>query len=127
MPKLMKSTWFVLATMLLCGGSVAVSTWIRGEHSKALQVLGLIFVLALVVFAADRSKRLHRRIFDSDERSDAIGLFAGTWSGIAFFAVVFACFLVENARGHNGEPYYWLSGLYVGLFVLLTVVRSFRH
>jgi hypothetical protein len=108
----------------LTGGGVAVSTWTRGEQSKALQVLGLIFALALLV--ADRSKRLHRRIFDSDERSDAIGLFAGTWSGIAFFAVVFAGFLVENARGHSGEPYYWLSGLYVGLFILFMFIRSFR-
>jgi drug/metabolite transporter (DMT)-like permease len=126
MPKLMKSTWFVLAVMLLAGGGVAVSTWIRGEHSKALQVLGLIFALALALLVADRSKRLHRRIFDSDERSDAIGLFAGTWAGWAFFLIVFICFLVENARGHSGEPYYWLSGLYVALFILFGIARSVR-
>jgi hypothetical protein len=43
------------------------------------------------------------------------------------FEVVFVCFLVEEAREHSGEPYYWLSGLYVGLLVLFGVIHGVRR
>jgi drug/metabolite transporter (DMT)-like permease len=126
MPKLMKSRWFTLTIMVLLCGGVSVSTWVRGEHSKALQVLGLTLAIALGLLAAGRSKRFRRQLFDTDERYDAITFFAGMWAGWAFFLVVFICFLVENARGHSGEPYYWLSGSYVVLFILFGIARSVR-
>jgi hypothetical protein len=40
---------------------------------------------------------------------------------------LFVLFLVEFARGHSGEPYYWATGLYVGSFTLLGLARSFRR
>jgi len=126
MPKLMKSRWFTLTVMLLLCGGVSASTWIRGEHSRAIDLLGATLVVALCMLAASRSKRFRRRLFDTDERYDAIGLFAGMWAGWALFLVLFICFLVENARGHSGEPYYWLSGSYVALFIVFGLIRSFR-
>ena len=126
MPKLMKSMWFTLPVMFLLCGGVAASTWIRGEHSRAIDLLGATVVVALGLLAAGRSKRFRRRLFDTDERYDEISLFAGMWSGWALFLVVFVCFLVENARGHSGKPYYWLSGSYVALFILFGIVRSAR-
>jgi len=80
----------------------------------------------LGLLVAGRSKRFRRRLFDTDERYDEISLFAGMWAGWALFLVVFICFLVENARGHSGEPYYWLSGSYVVLFILFGIVCSAR-
>jgi len=127
MPKLMKSKWFTVAVTLLGGGAVAASAWIRGEHSKALQVVGLFLAIAIGLLVADRSKRLRRELYESDERSDAIGLFAGMWAGFALFIVIFVLSQVEFARGHSGEPYYWLSGLYYGLFVLFAVIHRVRH
>ena len=126
MPKLMKSRWFTLTVLLLLCGGVAASTWVRGERSRAIQLLGVTLLVALGLLVASRSKRFRRRLFDTDERYDEITLFAGMWAGWAFFLVVFSCFLVENARGHSGEPYYWLSGSYVALFILFGLIRSFR-
>jgi len=125
-PKLMKSRWFTLTVLLLLCGGVAASTWVRGERSRAIQLLGVTLLVALGLLVASRSKRFRRRLFDTDERYDEITLFAGMWAGWAFFLVVFSCFLVENARGHSGEPYYWLSGSYVALFILFGLIRSFR-
>ena len=126
MPKLMKSKLFTLIVLfLLCGGGFA-STWVRGEHSRAIDLLGATLVVALGLLVAGRSKRFRRRLFDTDERYDEISLFAGMWAGWALFLVVFICFLVENARGHSGEPYYWLSGSYVVLFILFGIVCSAR-
>jgi hypothetical protein len=121
MPKLMKSKWFTLTVLFLLCGGVAVSTWVRGELD-----LGPILAIALVLLVADRSVRCRRRLFDTDERQEAIGLFAGMWTGYALFLALFVCFLVETARGHSGEPYDWLLMLYVGLFFLFGIARSVR-
>ena len=126
MPKLMKSRWFTLTVLLLLCGGVAASTWVRGERSRAIQLLGVTLLVALGLLVASRSKRFRRRLFDTDERYDEITLFAGMWAGWAFFLVVFSCFLVENARGHSGEPFFWLSALWIGTYVAFFFVRSFR-
>ncbi len=126
MAKMMRQSRFVASVSFVVTTGVAISTWIRGEHGKALQVFGLGVAIALLLLAAGRSKRLRRQFYDTDERADAIGMFAATWAGFTLFVVLFGVFLVENARGHSGEPYYWLSGSYVALFILFGVIRSFR-
>ena len=127
MSKQLKTKLLVLTAVFVLGGGDFAATWVRGEHRKAFEVLGLIVVIALLLLLAGRSERLRRQLFDTDERSDAIGLFAGAWAGFALFFVIFVTFLVEFARGHSGEPYYWMSGLYVFLFVLLGLARSLRN
>jgi hypothetical protein len=127
MSKETKSKLLLLAALVLLGAGNTASTWIRGEHRKALEALALIVVIGLLLLLAGRSERLRRQLFATDERADAIGQFAAAWAGFAVFFVLFAIFLVENARGHSGEPYYWLSGVYVALFALFGVARSFRH
>jgi hypothetical protein len=127
MSKQMKTKLLVLTALFVLGGGDFAATWVRGEHRKAFEGLGLIVVIALLLLLAGRSERLRRQLFDTDERSDAIGLFAGAWAGFALFFVIFVTFLVEFARGHSGEPYYWLSGLYVGAYVVFAVARSFRR
>jgi hypothetical protein len=126
MPKLMESRWFNLTVMfLLCGGFVA-SIWVRGDHSGATFFLAVTLVIALALLAAGRSKRFRRQLFDTDERYRAIDLFSGMWAGAALFLAVFICFLVENARGHSGEPYFWLSALWMGTYLVFFFVRSSR-
>lgn len=77
MPKLMKSKWFTLTVMVLLCGGVSASTWIRGEHSRAIDLLVATLVVAMGLLAAGRSKRFRRQLFDTDERYDEITLFAG--------------------------------------------------
>jgi len=127
MSKRTKTKLLVLSALAILGGGDFAATWVRGEHGKAFGGLGLIAVIALLLLLADRSKTLRRQLFDTDERSDEIGLFAGAWAGFAMFSVIFVVFLVEFARGHSGEPYYWLSALWVGAYVLFAIARSFRR
>ncbi|MGI8714603.1 MAG: hypothetical protein ACR2NR_15790 [Solirubrobacteraceae bacterium] len=62
-----------------------------------------------------------------DERFDAIGRDAtGFAGGIVILAVVVA-FVVQIARGHNGDPYTWLASLigvsYIGAILVLRARR----
>ncbi|HEY4975735.1 MAG TPA: hypothetical protein VII05_00090 [Gaiellaceae bacterium] len=127
MSKETKTKLLVLATMVLLGIGNTTSTWIRGDHRKALESLALVAVIALFLLLAGRTERLRRQLFATDERADAIGLFAAAWAGFAMMVTTFVIFEVEFARGHSGEPYYWMSGLYVFLFVLLGLARSLRN
>ncbi|MGD0166447.1 MAG: hypothetical protein ABSC51_04040 [Gaiellaceae bacterium] len=127
MSKRTKTKLLVLAAVLIVGGADSLATWIRGEHQKALGVLGLTAGIALFLLLADRSERLGRRLLGTDERSNAISLFAGAWAGFAIFPVIFVMYLVEFARGHSGEPYYWLSLLYEGAFVVFALARRVRR
>ncbi len=127
MTKLTKSKLLVEASLLITGSGLFAASWVRGEHRRAFEGLGLILFIALALLLATRSESLRRRIFDTDERYDAIGLFAGMWAGFTTFGVLFVIFLVEFARGHSGEPYYWLSGSYVALFILFGIARSVRR
>ena len=127
MAKWKRSSWYIASAAFVVTSAVGVATWVRGEHGKALQLLGLAVAAALLLLVAGRNKRLRRQFYETDERSDAIGMFAATWAGYALFGVLFVTFLVEYARGNSGDPYYWLSGIYVGSFVLFAIARSFRH
>jgi hypothetical protein len=128
MPKFMKSKWFLPAYVLLYGGGITVVTWrIEGKHSEALRGLGLTFVIALALLAAGYSKKLRRELLVGDERSDTISLLAGWGAGAVLFQVIFACFIVEAARGHNVFPYFWLAALYMGLLSLFTLIQHVRR
>jgi drug/metabolite transporter (DMT)-like permease len=124
MPKFMKSKWFLPASVLLYGGGLfTVVTWrIQGERSQAFKGLGLILVIALALLAAGYSKKLRRGLV-GDERSDTISLLAGWGAGVVLFQVIFICFIVEAARGHNVFPYFWLAFLYLSLLCLFRFIQ----
>jgi len=83
-------------------------------------------VIALALLAAGHSKKFRRGLL-GDERSDAISLLAGWGAGAVLFQVIFTCLIVEAARGHNVFPYFWLAGLYIGLFGLFKIIQRVRR
>lgn len=127
MSKQTKTKWLVLTSVTVFGCANSIAIWIRGDYAPALASLALTAIIALVVLIAGRNERLRRRLLDRDERSDSISMFAATWAGAAVWLVAFSIYLVEFARGHRGEPYYWLSMMYVLLFAFLAVARGLRR
>jgi hypothetical protein len=117
----------VLGAVLLLGGGNFAATWIRGEHAPALASLAVTVSIVVLMLVAGHSERLRHRLIGRDERSDSISLFAAAWTGVAVMLVTFSTYLVEFARGHSGEPYYWLSMTYVLLFAFLAVARRLRR
>ncbi len=128
MSKEAKTKLFVLASLVLLGMGNTAATWIRGDQRKAVESAVLVIAIGLLLLLlARRSDKLRRQLFATDERSDAIGIFAAAWAGAALWVTIFCVYLVEFARGHSGEPYYWLSAIYVPLFVLLAIGRSLKQ
>ncbi len=122
-----KTKWLVLTSVIVVGCANSIAFWLRADYAPALVSLALTAVFALLVLLAGRNEKLRRRLLDTDERVYAIDLFAATLAGFAVWLVTFSIYVVEFARGHSGEPYYWLSGLYVILFVLLALARRLRR
>jgi hypothetical protein len=127
MSKQTKTKWLVLTSAILVGCANSIATWIRGERAPALVSLALTAIIVVVVLIAGRNDTLRRRLLDRDERSDSISMFAATWTGVAVWLVTFSIYLVEFARGHSGEPYYWLSGMSLLLFVFFALTRRLRR
>jgi hypothetical protein len=127
MTKLMRTELLVLGGLVLLGIGNTVAIWVRGDPGRALGLLGMVAVVAVILVLVGRSHTLRRRLFGTDERSNAITLFAGAWAGFALFCTLYVGFLVDYARGDSGEPYYWAVGLYTLLFILIAVGRTLRQ
>ncbi len=127
METLVRSKWSVLLFLLIVESGLFSATWARGDHRKAFEALALVALVALLLLLAYRSDRLRRRFLVSDERYAAILRSALVWSGVVAAAVIWVVFLVEFARGHSGEPYYWLAGIYAGMFIVASAAEGLRR
>ncbi|MGA9761701.1 MAG: hypothetical protein WBQ14_04695 [Gaiellaceae bacterium] len=121
MSKQMKTRLLVLSVLVALGIATAAIA-IHRTSANATGVIPVIVLIAALAFAAARSGRLRRY----DERLDAIGVLAGAFAGFALFVAVSVTALVEYARGHSVEPFYWMTALYIGLFVLAGFIRKLR-
>jgi hypothetical protein len=59
-----------------------------------------------------------------DERFRQIDIHATALAGLAVIFAVIAAFIVELARGHNGNPYGWLGA--IGGLTYLAAIIVFR-
>jgi hypothetical protein len=110
------------------GVGLFAASWARGLHGKAVQTA--IFVLALAIaflLLARRSTWFRQHAVDPDERVSLLDNVAGKWAGLVVFWVLLGGFLVEWGRGESGDPYYWLSLVYVGAYGATAVVLGLRR
>jgi hypothetical protein len=121
MSRQMKMRLFVLGVLVALALATAVIA-IDRSAATATGAIPVIVLIAVLVFVAARSPRLRRY----DERLDGIGVLAGALAGFALFIAVSVASLVEYARGHSVEPFYWMAALYLGLFVATGLVRKLR-
>ena len=60
------------------------------------------------------------------ERFRAIDIHATAIAGLVLIAAVIAGFLVEMARGHDGQPFTWLGALAGVAYLVAVAVLRFR-
>lgn len=123
--RITRSRWFLPLFALTLGVAVFAAEWAGGDLSGGLIALAIMGAFALVVLLGGRSETIRGLRGDaSDERFRRIDVHATALAGLAVTSAVIVGFLVEVARGHDGNPYGWLGA--VGGLVYVAAVAFFR-
>ena len=107
-----RSRWFMLALCVALGGVVLLASWLGGSLASGLIGLAVLTGFGLFMSLASGSETIRGLRGDGrDERFALMDLRATAIVGQVLIIAVIVGFLVEIARGHNGNPYGWLGAL----------------
>ena len=120
-----KSKWFLPLFAVALGLLTFVAQWIGGNPRSGLVSFAILAGAGLVLLLGGRSETIRGLRGDGrDERFREIDIHATALAGIAVITALIIAFLVELARGHNGEPYSWLGA--IGGITYITAIITFR-
>jgi drug/metabolite transporter (DMT)-like permease len=121
----LRSKWFLPLFALVLGGVVFVAQWIGGNPRSGLVSFAILAGFGALVLFGGRSETIRGLRGDGrDERFRQIDIHATAVAGLAVIFAIIVAFLVELARGHNGNPYGWLGA--IGGLAYLAAVIIFR-
>lgn len=119
------SRWTILAICLAGGGAILLASWLGGQLVSGLIGLAVLAGTGLFLALAGRSETIRGLRGDGrDERFALIDLRATAITGHVLILAVVAGYLVEIARGHDGNPFLWLCTL--GGLTYVLAVAYFR-
>ncbi len=117
-----KSKWYLPAFGVFLGLLMLAAQWIGGHLGDGLVSLGIMTFTSGLLLVGGRSETIRGLRGDGrDERFREIDIHATAFAGTATILAIIVAFLVEMARGHNGQPYIWL-GAVAGLSYIAAVV-----
>ncbi len=110
--KATKTKWFLPAFCVVLGVGVLAAQWIGGDPRSGLYSLAILTGFGLLVLLGGRSETVRGLRGDGrDERFRMIDLAATAFAGIVLVSVIIVMWMVELARGHDGNPYGALGAL----------------
>jgi len=116
------SKWFLPLFSVFLGCAMLAAQAIGGHLSDGFFGLGLMVALGALLLFGGRSETIRGLRGDGrDERFRQIDIHATAVAGTAVILAVIIGFLVEMARGHNGEPFTWLGAI-GGLTYLAAII-----
>jgi Ni/Fe-hydrogenase subunit HybB-like protein len=120
--KMTKTKWFLPAFCVALGFVVLAAQWIGGDLRGGFYSLAVMTGFGLLILAGGRSETVRGLRGDGrDERFRMIDLAATAFAGIVLVSVIIVLWLVELARGHDGNPY-GLLGAIGGLSYVAAIV-----
>jgi len=121
----MRSRWFMPLFCLGLGVVVLVASWLGGQLGTGLYGLVVMTAFGIVLLLlGGRSETIRGLTTGRDERFAQIDLRATAVAGLALIITLIVAWLVEIARGHDGNPYSWLCA--IGGLAYLLAVAFFR-
>ena len=120
--QLTKSKWFVPLLSVALGIVVFAAQWIGGDPGSGLVSFGILAGFGALILLGGRSETIRGLRGDGrDERFRMIDIHATALAGLAVILAIIVAFIVELAKGHNGNPYGWLGAI-GGLTYLVAIV-----
>ena len=124
--RITRSKWFLPTFCLALGFAVFAAQWIGGNPQSGLVSLAILAGFGALILAGGRSETIRGLRGDGrDERFRTIDIQATALAGLVVIIAVIVAFLVELARGHNGNPYSWLGAIggltYIAAIIILRI------
>ena len=120
-----KTKWFLPLFAVLLGAIVFVAQWIGGDPHSGLVSFAILAGAGLLLLLGGRSETIRGLRGDGrDERFRMIDIHATALAGVAVIYAVIVMFVIELARGHNGNPYGWLGA--IGGIAYIAAIVIFR-
>jgi hypothetical protein len=123
--RLTRSKWFTPLFAVALGLVLFAAQWIGGDPVSGLESLAIMTAFGAVILFGGRSETIRGLRGDGrDERFRQIDIHATALAGLAVISAVIIAFIVELARGHDGNPYSWLGA--IGGITYLVAIVVFR-
>jgi hypothetical protein len=104
--KVTKTKWFLPAFCVVLGLGVLAAQWVGGDPRSGLYSLAILTGFGALILFGGRSETVRGLRGDGrDERFRTIDLAATAFAGIVLVSVIIVMWMVELARGHDGNPY----------------------
>ena len=101
-----RSKWFLPCSARALGFVMFGAQWIGGNPGSGLVSLGIMAASGALVLFGGRSETVRGLRDDGrDERFRMIDIHATALAGLTVITAIIVAFVVELARGHDGNPY----------------------
>ncbi|TDC44159.1 hypothetical protein [Micromonospora sp. KC213] len=120
--------WSTVGFAVLCGLAYLVAGLRGGDRTFAFVGLGLMSTIAVLLLVLARTSETVAGLLDRrDERINRIDGDATTFAGMTLIAAVLAGFVIEVARGQDGQPFAALGATAGVAYVVALVVLRIRR
>jgi len=120
--RICRSKWFLPLFSVALGVIVFAAQWIGGNPASGLVSFGILTAFGAIFLFGGRSDTIRGLRGDGrDERFRQIDIHATAVAGLAVITAIIVAFVVELARGRDGNPYGWLGAI-AGLSYLIAVI-----
>ncbi|MGN6868953.1 MAG: hypothetical protein ACTHMY_11190 [Solirubrobacteraceae bacterium] len=117
-----RSRWFLPLFAVFLGGLMFSAQAIGGHPGDGLVSFGVLALTGALVLFGGRSETIRGLRGDMrDERFQRIDIHATAFAGTVTIVAIITGFLVEVARGHDGNPFTWLGAI-AGVSYLAAVI-----
>jgi hypothetical protein len=122
-----RSRWFLPLFALALGGVVFGAQAIGGDPGSGLISWGILAFTGAIFLFGGRSETIRGLRGDGrDERFQRIDIHATAFAGIVIITAIIVAFIVELAKGQDGNPYSWLGALGGLAYIAAIVVMRLR-
>jgi hypothetical protein len=122
-----RSRWYMPAVSVFLGLLMLGAFWIGDNLADGLASLGVMVALAAGILVFGRNETVRGLSGPGrDERWARIDITATALTGMVLISVIIGAFLVEVARGQDGEPWSQLGALGGVTYIIAVALLRWR-
>ena len=127
MKTMCRSRWFLPLFAVFLGAAMFAAQAIGGHPGSGLVSFGVLALTGALVLFGGRSETIRGLRGDMrDERFQRIDIHATAFAGTVVIVAIITGFLVEVARGRDGNPFTWLGAIAGAAYLAAVIVMRVR-